>query len=168
VFVVDTVVIGNPLSHGMRCVAWLIHSWRPWAGCSMSVFPRLEDVEHVVIKRTVIERSPAMRILVSAMDSIASEMALKDLLVVAMLILIITMVGVAHIGVMLMVAACILKTKSLKIKIMKKDLMMMKILSVKVAGLIGVIIAGLLILKKGNTIVVVVLMTTQITSLVSS
>jgi hypothetical protein len=114
------------------------------------------------------ERSPAMRILVLAMDSIASEMALKDLVVVAMLILIITMVGVAHIGVMLMVAACILKTKSLKIKIMKKDLMMMKILSVKVAGLIGVIIAGLLILKKGNTIVVVILMTTQITSLVSS
>jgi hypothetical protein len=112
----------------------------------MSVFPRLEDVEHVVIKRTIIARSPAMRILVSAMDSIASEMALKDLVVVAMLILIITMVGVEHIGVMLMVAACILKTKSLKITIMKKDLTMMKILSVKVAGLIGVIIAGLLIL----------------------
>jgi hypothetical protein len=165
---VDTVVIGNPLSHGMRCVLWLIHSWRPWAGCSMSVFPRLEDVEHVVIKRTIIARSPAMRILVSAMDSIASEMALKDLVVVAMLILIITMVGVEHIGVMLMVAACILKTKSLKITIMKKDLTMMKILSVKVAGLISVIIAGLLILQKGNTIVVVVLMTTQITSLVSS
>jgi hypothetical protein len=51
---------------------------------------------------------------------------------------------------------------------MKKDLTMMKILSVKVAGLIGVIIAGLLILQKGNTIVVVVLMITQITSLVSS
>jgi hypothetical protein len=50
-------------------------------------------VDHVVIKKTIIERSPEMRTLVSAMDLIVSVMAEEDMLVVVVLISIISVVA---------------------------------------------------------------------------
>jgi hypothetical protein len=52
----------------------------------MLAFQQQEDVDHVVIKKTIIRRSPEMRILVSAMDLIGSVMAEEDMVVVVVLI----------------------------------------------------------------------------------
>jgi hypothetical protein len=49
-------------------------------------------VDHVMIKKTIIGRSPEMRILVSAMDLIGSVMAEEDIVVVVVLISIISLV----------------------------------------------------------------------------
>jgi hypothetical protein len=81
---------------GLRCVAWRTHLWRQWEGCSMLAFQQQEDVDHVVIKKTIIGRSPEMRILVSAMDLIGSVMAEEDMVVVVVLISIISVADVVH------------------------------------------------------------------------
>jgi hypothetical protein len=80
----------------LRCVAWRTHLWRQWEGCSMLAFQQQEDVDHVVIKKTIIGRSPEMRILVSAMDLIGSVMAEEDMVVVVVLISIISVADVVH------------------------------------------------------------------------
>jgi hypothetical protein len=49
-----------------------------------------------VIKKTIIGRSPEMRILVSAMDLIGSVMAEEDMVVVVVLISIISVADVVH------------------------------------------------------------------------
>ena len=103
-----------------------------------------------------------MRILVLAMDLIASAMAMEDMVVVVMLILIISMVAVVHMDVVYD-----LKMKSLNTMIMK-DLMMMKILLHMAEGLSDVIITDVLILKIGIIIVVVVIEMTQTTLLESN
>jgi hypothetical protein len=87
---------------GLRCVAWQIHLWRQWEGCSMLAFQQHEDVDHVVIKKTIIGKSPEMRILVSAMDLIASVMAKEDMVVVIVLISIISMVATVLISIISM------------------------------------------------------------------
>jgi hypothetical protein len=81
---------------GLRCVAWRTHLWRQWEGCSMLAFQQQEDVDHVVIKKTIIGRSPEMKILVSAMDLIGSVMAEEDMVVVVVLISIISVADVVH------------------------------------------------------------------------
>jgi hypothetical protein len=81
---------------GLRCVAWRTPLWRQWEGCSMLAFQQQEDVDHVMIKKTIIGRSPEMRILVSAMDLIGSVMAEEDMVVVVVLISIISMADVVH------------------------------------------------------------------------
>jgi hypothetical protein len=78
---------------GLRCVAWRNHLWRQWEGCSMLAFQQQEDVDHVMIKKTIIGRSPDMRILVSAMELIVSVMAEEDMVVVIVLISIISVVA---------------------------------------------------------------------------
>jgi hypothetical protein len=78
---------------GPRCVAWRTHLWRQWEGCSMLAFQQQEDVDHVMIKKTIIGRSPEMRILVSAMDLIGSVMTEEDMVVVVVLISIISVVA---------------------------------------------------------------------------
>ena len=103
-----------------------------------------------------------MRILVLAMDLIASAMAMEDMVVVTVLILIISMVAVVHMDVVYD-----LKMKSLNTMIMK-DLMMMKILLHMAEGLSDVIITDVLILKIGIIIVVVVIEMTQTTLLESN
>ena len=103
-----------------------------------------------------------MRILVLAMDLIASAMAMEDMVVVTMLILIISVVAVVHMDVVYD-----LKMKSLNTMIMK-DLMMMKILLHMAEGLSDVIITDVLILKIGIIIVVVVIEMTQTTLLESN
>jgi hypothetical protein len=62
----------------------------------MLVFQQREDVDHVVVKKTIIRRSQGMRILVSAMDSIASVVAMEDMVVVAVLISITSVVDDVH------------------------------------------------------------------------
>jgi hypothetical protein len=81
---------------GLRCVPWRIYLWRQWEGCPMLAFQQQEDVDHVVIKKTIIGRSPEMRILVSAMDLIGSVMAEEDKVVVVVLISIISMADIVH------------------------------------------------------------------------
>ena len=103
-----------------------------------------------------------MRILVLAMDLIASAMAMEDMVVVAVLILIISVVAVVHMDVVYD-----LKMKSLNTMIMK-DLMMMKILLHMAEGLSDVIITDVLILKIGIIIVVIVIEMTQTTLLESN
>ena len=151
----------DPLYPGLRWNAWLNHSWRLWEGCLMSEFPQQEDEGSAVIKKKIIRRNLVLRILVSAMDSVASVKNMEDVVVDAVLI-------IGMVVVVLMVAECILKMKSLKIKIMKKDMTMMKTLLHMVEDLAGVIITGVLILKIGNIIMVAVTMTTRITFLESS
>jgi hypothetical protein len=58
----------------------------------MPAFQQQGDVDHVVIKKTIIGRSPEMRILVSAMDLIGLVMAEEDMVVVVVLISIINVV----------------------------------------------------------------------------
>jgi hypothetical protein len=59
----------------------------------MLAFQQQEDADHVMIKKTIIGRSPEMRILVSAMDLIVSVMAEEDMVVVVVLISIISVVA---------------------------------------------------------------------------
>jgi hypothetical protein len=158
---VGTVKIGIPLFLGLRCNAWLIHSWRPWEGCLMSEFLQQEVEDHIVGMKKIIGRNLVMRIRVSAVNFIASVKAVEDVVVNTMLIWIM-------VAVELMVAGCILKMKSSKIKIKTKGLLMMGILSRMAEGLPDVIIIGVLILKIGDIIVVAVIMTTQIALLESS
>jgi hypothetical protein len=66
----------------------------------MLAFQQQEDVDHVVIKKTIIGRSPEMRILVSAMDLIGSVMTEEDMVVVVVLISIISMADVVHTSVL--------------------------------------------------------------------
>jgi hypothetical protein len=160
---VGTVKIGIPLFLGLRCNAWLIHSWRPWEGCLMSEFLQQEVEDHIVGMKKIIGRNLVMRIRVSAVNFIASVKAVEDVVVDTVLIWIISVVAVE-----LMVAGCILKMKSSKIKIKTKGLLMMGILSRMAEGLPDVIIIGVLILKIGDIIVVAVIMTTQIALLESS
>jgi hypothetical protein len=56
-------------------------------------------VDHVGIEKIVIGRSPEMRILVSAMDSIASMKAEEDMVVVVVLISIISVVATVLISI---------------------------------------------------------------------
>jgi hypothetical protein len=158
---VGTVAIGIPLFLGLRCNAWLIHSWRPWEGCLMSEFLQQEVEDHIVGMKKIIGRNLVMRIRVSVVNFIASVKAVEDVVVNTMLIWIM-------VAVELMVAGCILKMKSSKIKIKTKGLLMMGILSCMAEGLPDVIIIGVLILKIGDIIVVTVIMTTQIAMLESS
>jgi hypothetical protein len=58
----------------------------------MPAFQQQGDVDHVVIKKTIIGRSPEMSILVSAMDLIGLVMAEEDMVVVVVLISIINVV----------------------------------------------------------------------------
>ena len=115
------------------------------------VFPRREAEGHIVVMKKIPGRSLVMRILVLAMDLIASAMAMEDMVVVVVLILIISVVAVVHMDVVYN-----LKMKSLNTMIMK-DLMMMKILLHMVEGLSDVIITDVLILKIGIIIVVVII-----------
>jgi hypothetical protein len=85
---------------GLRCIAWRTHLWRQWEGCSMLAFQQQEDVDHVVIKKTIIGRSPEMRILVSAMDLIGSVMTEEDMVVVVVLISIISVADIVHTSVL--------------------------------------------------------------------
>ena len=103
-----------------------------------------------------------MRILVLAMDLIASAMAMEDMVVVAVLILIISVVAIVHMDVVYD-----LKMKSLNTMIMK-DLVKMKILLHMAEGLSDVIITDVLILKIGIIIMVVVIEMTQTTLLESN
>jgi hypothetical protein len=84
---------------GLRCVAWRTHLWRQWEGCLMLTFQQQEHVDHVVIKKTIIKRSPEMRILVSAMDLIGSVMTEEDMVVVIVLISIISVVATVLISI---------------------------------------------------------------------
>jgi hypothetical protein len=159
---VGTVAIGIPLFLGLRCNAWLIHSWRPWEGCLMSEFLQQEVEDHIVGMKKIIGRNLVMRIRVSAVNFIASVKAVEDVVVDTVLIWIISVVAVE-----LMVAGCILKMKSSKIKIKMKGLLM-GILSRMAEGLPDAIIIGVLILKIGDIIMVAIIMTTQIALLESS
>jgi len=85
-----------------------------------------------------------------------------DMVVVAVLVLIISVVAVVHMDVMYD-----LKMKSLNTMIMK-DLMMMKILLHMAEGLSDVIITDVLILKIGIIIMVIVIEMTQTTLLESN
>jgi hypothetical protein len=58
----------------------------------MLAFQQKEDVDHIVIKKTIIGRSLEVRILVSAMDLIGSVMAEEDMVEVVVLISIISVV----------------------------------------------------------------------------
>jgi hypothetical protein len=62
----------------------------------MLAFQQQEDVDHVVIKKTIIGRSQEKRILVSAMDLIGSVMAEEDMVVVVVLISIISVADIVH------------------------------------------------------------------------
>jgi hypothetical protein len=84
---------------GLRCVAWRTHLWRQWEGCSMLAFQQQEDADHVVINKTIIGRSPEVRILVSAMDLIILVMAEEDMVVVVVLISIISVVATVLISI---------------------------------------------------------------------
>jgi hypothetical protein len=59
----------------------------------MLAFQQQEDVDHVVIKKTIIGRSLEMRILVSAMNLIGSVMTEEDMVVVVVLISIVSVVA---------------------------------------------------------------------------
>ena len=87
---------------------------------------------------------------------------MEDMVVVAVLILIISVVAIVHMDVVYD-----LKMKSLNTMIMK-DLMMMKILLHMAEGLSDVIITDVLILKIGIIIMVVVIEMTQTTLLESN
>jgi hypothetical protein len=60
-------------------------------------------VDHVGIKKIIIGRNPEMRILVSAMDSIALVKAEEDMVVVVVLISIISVVAAVLISIISMV-----------------------------------------------------------------
>jgi len=154
--------MGSPMSHGLRCATWQTRWWRQWRGCLTLVFPWREVEDHIVVMKKITGRSLVMRILVLAMDLIASAMAMEDMVVVVVLILIISVVAVVHMDVVYD-----LKMKSLNTMIMK-DLMMMKILLHMAEGLSDVIITDVLILKIGIIIVVVVIEMTQTTLLESN
>jgi hypothetical protein len=51
----------------------------------MLAFQQQEDADHVVIKKTIIGRSPEVRILVSAMDLNVLVMAEEDMVVVVVI-----------------------------------------------------------------------------------
>jgi hypothetical protein len=166
---VGTVEIGSPLSHGLNYVMWLIHLWRQWRGCLMRVFPWREAEGHLALMKTIIERNLEMRILVSAMDSIISGMAVEDMVVVAVLILMISVVAVVYMGIVHIGVMYDLKMKSLTTMMKRKGLMVTKIPSVMAGNLSGVgIIAGMLILKIGDIAVVIGSMKNRTILLVSS
>jgi hypothetical protein len=163
VFVVGTVKMKTPLSHGLRCVAWLIHSWRPWGGCLMNVFPQRVVKDTIIAMKNVVGRNLEMKIQVLAMDLIASVMIMEDVVVDAMLILMISVVVVV-----LMAVVYILKMKDLMIFKMK-DLMIMKILLQMMVCMGGFVIgSGVLVMKKENIIMVVIIEMTRTTLLASS
>jgi hypothetical protein len=58
----------------------------------MPAFQQQGEEDHIVIKKTIIGRSPEMRILVSAMDLTGLVMAEEDMVVVVVLISIISVV----------------------------------------------------------------------------
>ena len=117
--------MGSPLSHGLRCATWQTRWWRRWRGCLTLVFPWREAEGHIVVMKKITGRSLVMRILVLAMDLIASAMAMEDMVVVAMLVLIISVVAVVHMDVVYD-----LKMKMRFMMSMRRDLMIMKILLV--------------------------------------
>jgi hypothetical protein len=96
VFIVGTMEMGSPLSLGLNCITWSTHSWRPWEGRLMNVCPQEDGGYIIVIQKNLTEKNPEMRILVLAMDLIASAMAVEVMVVVATLISIIHVEGVVH------------------------------------------------------------------------
>jgi hypothetical protein len=117
----------------------------------------------IVVMKNVVGRNLEMKIQVLAMDLIASVMIVEDVEVDAVLILMISVVVVV-----LMAVVYILKMKDLMILKMK-DLMIMKILLQMMVCMGGVVIgSGVLVVKKENIIMVVIIEMTRTTLLASS
>ena len=147
---VETMEMGSPLSHGLRCTTWQTRWWRRWRGCLTLVFPRREAEDHIVVMKKITGRSQVMRILVLAMDLIASVMAMEDMVVVAVLVLIISVEAVVHMDVVYD-----LKMKMRFMMSMRRDLMIMKILLVTMGVLDSHMNIVVVLVMMGKIIVVI-------------
>ena len=127
----------------------------------MLVFPRREAEDHIVVMKKIIGRSLVMRILVLAMDLIASAMAMEDMVVVAVLVLIISVVAVMHMDVVYD-----LKMKMRFMMSMRRDLMIMKILLVTMGVLDSCMNIVVVLVMMGKIIVVVAIEMIRIALLV--
>jgi hypothetical protein len=129
----------------------------------MNVFPQRAVKDTIVVMKNVVGRNLEMKLQVLAMDLIASVMIVEDVVVDAVLILMISVVVVV-----LMAVVYILKMKDLMILKMK-DLMIMKILLRMMVCMGGVVIgSGVLVVKKENIIMVIIIEMTGTTLLASS
>ena len=116
--------------------------------------------DHIVVMKKI-TRSLVMRILVLAMDLITSAMAMEDMVVVAVLVLIISVVAVMHMDVVYD-----LKMKMRFMMSMRRDLMIMKILLVTMGILDSHMNIVVVLVMMGKIIVVVAIEMIRIALLV--